>query len=164
LEEFFKEFKEGTSAAFRRPPAMVSLPPLGRESTISSIIDALSRTTVTSLTALRLPASASYPGGSSTGSSYLGTTRIDGSQSFPTSFEDELSRERNFGYDVRSGLTSATDLAGQGLELSVHGERRVCDPVRRVQRRGARRASCPPREIGKPSRFTFDGRMWKGTP
>lgn len=84
-----------------------------RTPTQSSIEDALSRTTVTSLTQYGLPTGTSYPGGASTGSAYLGTTRLDGAQSFPTSFSDEQLRRRDFEYDARSGLTRASDLAGQ---------------------------------------------------
>jgi YD repeat-containing protein len=57
-----------------------------RDPTSSSITDALSRTTVTHLTALGLPLGTDYPGGAATSSDYLGTTRLDGAQSFPTSF------------------------------------------------------------------------------
>ena len=67
---------------------------------------------MTSISTYGLPLGTSYPGGASTASSYLGSTRLDGSQQFPTSFEDELERARNYGYDAKSGLTSATDLAG----------------------------------------------------
>jgi RHS repeat-associated protein len=84
-----------------------------RTPTSASITDALSRTTVTSLSTYGLPGSTTYPGGASTASSYLGTTRLDGSQQFPTSFEDELERSRDYGYDAKSGLSSATDLAGE---------------------------------------------------
>jgi RHS repeat-associated protein len=79
----------------------------------ASITDALNRTTVTSLSTFGLPLGTQYPGGSDTASSYFGTTRLDGSQQFPTSFEDELERSRDYGYDAKSGLASATDLAGQ---------------------------------------------------
>jgi YD repeat-containing protein len=82
----------------------------------ASITDALSRTMVTSLSTYGLPGSTTYPGGAGTASSYLGTTRLDGSQQFPTSFEDELERSRDYGYDSKSGLTSATDLAGQSWQ------------------------------------------------
>ncbi len=82
----------------------------------ASITDALSRTTVTSLSTYGLPGSTTYPGGADTSSSYLGTTRLDGSQQYPTSFQDELERTRNYGYDTKSGLTSATDLAGQSWQ------------------------------------------------
>jgi RHS repeat-associated protein len=87
-----------------------------RTPTSASITDALSRTTVTSLSTYGLPGSTTYPGGASTASSYLGTTRLDGAQQFPTSFEDELERSRDYGYDVKSGLTSASDLAGQNWQ------------------------------------------------
>jgi RHS repeat-associated protein len=84
-----------------------------RTPTSASITDALTRTTVTSLTTYGLPQATVHPGGADTSSSYLGATRLDGAQQFPTSFEDELNRTRNYGYDTKSGLTSATDLAGQ---------------------------------------------------
>ena len=76
----------------------------------------MSRTTVTSLSTYGLPGSTTYPGGAGTASSYLGTTRLDGSQQFPTSFTDEAARARDYGYDSKSGLTSATDLAGQSWQ------------------------------------------------
>jgi len=82
----------------------------------ASITDALNRTTVTSLSGYGLPLGTTYPGGADTASSYLGTTRLDSSQQFPTSFEDELERSRDYGYDSKSGLTSATDLAGQSWQ------------------------------------------------
>jgi RHS repeat-associated protein len=79
----------------------------------ASITDALNRTTVTSVSTYGLPGSTTYPGGAETASSYLGTTRLDGAQQFPTSFEDEQNRSREYSYDAKSGLTSASDLAGQ---------------------------------------------------
>ena len=87
-----------------------------RTPTSASITDALSRTTVTSLSSYGLPTGTTYPGSATTSSSYLGTTRLDGAQQFPTSFEDELERSRDYGYDSKSGLTSATDLAGQSWQ------------------------------------------------
>ena len=89
-----------------------------RDPTSSAITDALTRTTVTSLTAFGLPTSTAYPGGAATSSAYAGTTRLDASQSFPTSFNDELERARTFSYDAHSGLTSTTDLAGAGWQYT----------------------------------------------
>ena len=46
------------------------------------------------------------------------TTRLDESQSFPTSFTDELTRQRQFAYDANSGLQSTTDLAGKAWQYT----------------------------------------------
>jgi RHS repeat-associated protein len=65
-----------------------------------------------------LPNGTSFPGGGSTSSAYAGTTRLDGAQSFPTSFTDESLRQREFEYDTQSGLRGASDLAGEQWQYS----------------------------------------------
>jgi len=80
--------------------------------TSTATTDPLSNTTTRNATAYGLPAGASFPGGASTSSTFLGDTQLDSSSSFPLTQVDESSRTRSFSYDANSVLTGATDLGG----------------------------------------------------
>jgi len=109
----------GTSMTYRAGGRLASLTDarshtrtFSETPTSRTVVDALNRTTVRSLSAYGLSTGTSLPGGTSTSVSYLGKTREDESQRFPLSVTDEASRVRTYGYDANNGMTSATDLGG----------------------------------------------------
>ena len=86
--------------------------------TSTSVTDPLLRVTTLSQNAYGLPTGTSFPGGTSTSSTFNGQTVRDEAQFHPSTRLDELTRSRTFGYDTRSGLNAASDLAGQSWQYA----------------------------------------------
>ncbi len=89
--------------------------------TTTTSIDPLDRETVTTFSPHGLIMQVDYPDGTSRSFSYLGTSRFQSAEDFPTSVTDEGNHTRSYGYDSKANMTSSTDLSGQVYTLSYAG-------------------------------------------